>query len=337
MENYDTRLSTIYSRFFRSWIGHVVYGLRLPSNLNWYPGALKLQKEKEKAKSERRKEKKEKKREKKEKAKQNSSDFPHYKKAKEYPTEPGHDTLAQKGEECWVDMTGKFNEKRRGDDVEQLERSGLTEEHELPVSSSKPCYSSDSTQNSNKRKRFRSPSGGVRSHGNILRIRLPLQKHKEPDASVSKDQICSTSGRTEQPRKHESENFCSTSVGTDPAQGFSFRNKEASCSTSGRTEVDKKYTRVVVASTSLDSELDRVHSLYKDLVANWTPPALERQLHEFDDQEWLFGRKHEEKQVEKRYKPTTGISCSTSSTLWPPRAQYLPEADIYALPYTLPF
>lgn len=48
---------------------------------------------------------------------------------------------------------------------EQLERSSLTEEHEKPVSLRVPSTSSDSTENSNKRKRPSSPGDVTHGHG----------------------------------------------------------------------------------------------------------------------------------------------------------------------------
>ena len=56
-------------------------------------------------------------------------------------------------------------QKRIEDETEQLERSGLTEEHGQAVCSPNVSYLSDSTKKSNKRKRETSPSNDISSHG----------------------------------------------------------------------------------------------------------------------------------------------------------------------------
>lgn len=138
-----------------------IFGLPNPSILKCYSGALKLQREKEKAKAEkakaerkkekkeRKREKKEKRREKKEKVKLNSN------------TTVSHDEPAQKLGKSWGYLEAGHKTKSRIDSTEQLERSGLTEEHGQPIRSHNPSNSSDSTQNSNKRKRTSSLVNGT--------------------------------------------------------------------------------------------------------------------------------------------------------------------------------
>ncbi|KAI8003738.1 hypothetical protein LOK49_LG08G00235 [Camellia lanceoleosa] len=154
--------------------------------------SIKLQREREeKARTERKKEskreKKEKKREKEANAKHNGSEFGHGKKRK------FNDEKTKKLEEERVYLKGTHIQKNGEDEAEQLERSGLTEEHELPVCSRNPCYSSDSTETAAK--------GGR----NIIRIRLTSQKQKESDDVVTKGRLTSTSGRTDSTSQHDSE------------------------------------------------------------------------------------------------------------------------------------
>uniref|UniRef100_A0A5B7AVV8 Uncharacterized protein n=1 Tax=Davidia involucrata TaxID=16924 RepID=A0A5B7AVV8_DAVIN len=129
--------------------------------------SIKPQKEREKAKAERKKEKnrekKERKREKKEKRKQNLTEIDHGEERKL------NDEKIQKGEKSSVDFKGGYIQKRREDEAEQLERSGLTEEHGQPIYLQDPCYSSDSTLNSNKR-RHASILNGSSSHGEFMLI-----------------------------------------------------------------------------------------------------------------------------------------------------------------------
>lgn len=75
------------------------------------------------------------------------------------------DTKLQKGEDC---------------ENELIERSGITEELEQPVTSVEPCCWSDSTQSS---KRKRNSLQSTHDHGLPIKIRLPLRKHREPEES----------------------------------------------------------------------------------------------------------------------------------------------------------
>ncbi|CAK9172166.1 unnamed protein product [Ilex paraguariensis] len=261
--------------------------------------SIKLQREREKAKAERKKEKrrekKEKKREKKEKEKHSTCKL-------------AHDEKDHKGEKSSVDFKREYKRTWSKDEAEQLERSGLTEEHGLSVCAYNPSASSESTQNSNKRRRNASLPDGCHRNGNIIRIRLPLQKHKEPAASATKEVLCSTSGRINLPTQQKceiapgarQEGSYSTSLWTDiDTHTLPLRlEKELSCSTSRRTEI----------STQDDS----------------------RKRPDFDDEEWLFQRKHQDTLKEKRFKASSDLSCG-SSVMWP-CAQHLPNADIFALP-----
>lgn len=136
--------------------GHAVLVFYLPLFWTCYPGALKLQKEREVAKAE----KKDRKREKKEKKEKKREE----KKAKKEKSNLGFDKATHESK-------GKYLFKCLEDEAEQLERSNLTEEHEPAVCSQNSSCSSDSTQNSNKRKRPASPSrGGIQAHGSYLSL-----------------------------------------------------------------------------------------------------------------------------------------------------------------------
>lgn len=134
-------------------LGHVASALPWHQFLNLCDfGALKLQKHKVQAEEQR---KREKKREKKEKKKDKKE-----KKDKRSQKQGNSDGVY-----------GNFGEKfstdgKEGkDDSVQLERSSLTEEHAEPVCLRGPSSSSDSTENSNKRKRLPSPVDVSRGHG----------------------------------------------------------------------------------------------------------------------------------------------------------------------------
>lgn len=142
----------------------------------------KLQREGEKAKKEK---KKEKKREKKEKDKARESG--------EVGKEKHGHKKRHKDERHQEGKKERDHDKKRKLKTENFEKSNLTEEHGLPVGSQN---SSDSTLNSNKRHKPCLPPESCHNSGSIIRIRLPLQRHKDPKILPSKEQPCSSSGRT---------------------------------------------------------------------------------------------------------------------------------------------
>ncbi|PHU30197.1 hypothetical protein BC332_02290 [Capsicum chinense] len=71
---------------------------------------------------------------------------------------------------------------------------------------------------------------------------------------------------------------------------------------------------------------------FKNLILNCAPPTLH---YDYDDQDWLFQRKHKCTRVKEKGEVSNDISCGTSALL--PRAQYLDDAELYAFPFTIPF
>lgn len=138
-----------------------------------YSGAVKLQKEREKAKEERKKVKEEGKKDKrntKEKRK-DRKDKKGKKEKKERKEKEGKSTHngEDKVKESKLNHVESYHLEKvrvepgigclqKDDDNEQLERSAITEEHDQPFSLNEPSCLSDSTQSSNKRKRSTSPS-----------------------------------------------------------------------------------------------------------------------------------------------------------------------------------
>lgn len=177
--------------------------------------------------------------------------------------------------------------------------------------------------------------------GNIIRIRLlPPKKPKEHD----------TAGRIDFPAEHANEianrfsqerNFSakenSSIVGAFPIGTV----KEHVCSTSGRDEAAaaSAYGKARTASGhhTVMTNMQKVELEYRSLFENWDPPQLQSQHIGQDDEEWLFRGRNQDVRVERKLKPFSDpISCSSASVSGP-RAQYLHEADVYALPFTVPF
>ncbi|KAJ8540895.1 hypothetical protein K7X08_001711 [Anisodus acutangulus] len=280
--------------------------------------SIKLQKEREIAKAE----KKDKKREKKEKKREE-------KKAKTESSKLGLD----KGTH---DFKGKYLFKCLDDEAEQLERSNLTEEHGNAVCSQNSSCSSDSTQNSNKRKRPASPShAGIQAHGSIIRIRLSKKgvqaetlTSKENHLPIPAQQVAEVTVRTISERANPLSKTTNNQSCHPPLPVVGPRP-----STSGRI-----YSVAVDKATPSCSKVheNSIEFQYKNLIENWFPPSLQSDNLDFDDdQDWLFQRKPKQKRVEETNVDSNDTSCGSSS-LWP-RVQYLHDVDLYALPFTVPF
>ncbi|CAI9777904.1 unnamed protein product [Fraxinus pennsylvanica] len=306
--------------------------------------SIKLQNKREKSnegrKKEKRTEKKERRKEKKEKKKAKTN----------RKSGKSHNVDNVRGEEKnWVDSRGKLLHEGRKAEIEQLERSSLTEELEQPLCSRIPSSSSESTENSNKRKRHTSSIDGSNSLGNIIKIRLPSKKMKnEPDTSFDKPQLCSTSGRMYFPAQRNDEialrasrgTVCPTSQGAhNLVQGFrTGTDQELVFSASRQMEAaaQGKLGTSSGANTVL-TPMQRLELQYMNLVDNWVPPELHALANYPNDQEWLSQRKDNDVRGEKTFRSSGDtVSCSSSSALWP-QSRYLPDADIYALPFLVPF
>ncbi|XP_021668095.2 uncharacterized protein LOC110655906 isoform X2 [Hevea brasiliensis] len=217
---------------------------------------------------------------------------------------------------------------------EEAERSGLTEEHDQPVCSESRSCSSDGTRSSNKRKGDDSEYKGTKSQqtGNlILRIQLPLKRLRETDASVNGEQLCSTSGRSDS-------NLQQKKIIQMPVKGQCSAGNSNNCRRDLKRHENSAVHFVKTASGMLShrKEVQTAEALYKSLIEDWAPPALELEQTNFDDEEWLFQTKKQETRTSKRFKSHPDEPRLESSTLWP-SACYLHQADVYALPYTIPF
>lgn len=226
------------------------------------------------------------------------------------------------------------------DEAEQLERSNLTEEHEPAVCSQNSSCSSDSTQNSNKRKRPASPSrGGIQAHGSIIRIRLSKKGVQGEISASSKEKHL--------PKPAQQVAEVTVRASAERANPLLKTTIKRSCpppvvvsepSTSNCGWIDRVAVNNATPSCSKVHE-NSIEFQYKNLIENWLPPSLPSDnLDLDDDQSWLFQRKPKQARVEeKNIGSSNDKTCGSCSSLWQPRAQYLPEVDLYALPYTVPF
>ncbi|KAG7966826.1 hypothetical protein I3843_08G067700 [Carya illinoinensis] len=285
---------------------------------------IKLQREREKIKTEIQKEKKrEKEKRKSDRGKKISTDTGHGKRRKlDYQKCDEQERSKEKS-------LGAHIQKRIEAEAEQLERSGITDEHEQPTCSINVC--SDSLQGSNKRIRDSSPTSGLRSHGTIVRIRL----HSKGQDNEKLRFTCGRADDFHAQHKNGSVNFPSQEQGCFTntkenilAEKLNIRpKKEATCPVPGRHETTTSYKNEIPAE-----------SLYRTSIENWVlPPPQYHQGNDFsDDEEWLFKTQRENRYECERYEARNdAIGCR--SPMLRPRAYFLPEADVYALPYTVPF
>ncbi|KAI6687667.1 hypothetical protein NL676_024495 [Syzygium grande] len=206
------------------------------------------------------------------------------------------------------------------DSSEQAEKSSITEEHEQPVG-----YLSDGSKSSNKNRQDAS-SSTIERHGNILRIRL--KRAAAPESPLVGQPECTTSGRADFPPKYLRETShapCQTNTSSADARELVLAKPETSA------QLDTAFQTVPSSSRNESSELE---SAYEALMDHWVPLPLDHGLDEPVDEDWLFQTKRAEGKGLKRPKAGDDVVIPSS---WPPQAHYLPEAEIYALPYTVPF
>lgn len=250
---------------------------------------------------------------------------------------------------------------RKIEDYEN-ERSGITEELEQPVCSPQEPYSSDSSQSSKRKRGTELPS---QEHGPAIRIRLPLRKHREPEefkqgfqlGSCSRsagvaDSLARDTSRIDRPllsiKKAETPSR-SVGVADLPAPDtsriertlLSIKKADTSSQLHGNSapKICKPLPNVVpvdavaAANETVDDESRRMESLYKSLL------HIQPITYELGplDQDWLFSSVPKETKPVSKKQKTDAFQCQCSKSLLQPRAQYMPAADIYALPYTVPF
>ncbi|XP_039053327.1 bromodomain-containing protein 3-like isoform X2 [Hibiscus syriacus] len=300
---------------------------------------IKIKREEEKAKKDRKKEKKDKKEKKREKKKRDKALDIGETKSKKHSHKKRHkDESSQEGQK------GGDYQKRRENEVECYEKSTLTEEHGYAVG---PQNSSDSTLNSSKRQKLSLPPDSGHNSGSIIRIRLPSQRHKDPEVLPTKEQPCSTTGKIDEAfvqGTHEhvpgtgrelEEHLCSTANIRLPELTPKL-SKEKPFSSSGASESVARSAQASL-STSLCSSCSPTLALgFKNLVEDWVVPTQQTDITSFVDEDWLFQRKRNLNNGVKSNKDENIGSSQMSSTSWP-HARFLPDADIYALPFMAPF
>ncbi|GMJ01552.1 hypothetical protein like AT4G35940 [Hibiscus trionum] len=174
-----------------------------------------------------------------------------------------------------------------------------------------------------KKKLSSPPSDSEHNSGSIIRIRLPSQRHKDPEVLRCNEQPCSTSGKIDEAFVQETHEHV-------PRSGREL--EEHPCSTSNirlPNSAKKNLAPLLVCSPTLALQ-------FKNLVEDWFVPTLQSELTSFGDEDWLFQKKQNLNSEIKSSKDGNVSLCQMNSTSCP-HARFLPEADLYALPFTVPF
>ncbi|CAA0816656.1 Unknown protein [Striga hermonthica] len=308
--------------------------------------SIKLQKEKEKErkeKKERRKEKKEKRKERKERRKEKKHKT--IQNVGESDVQKLHVTKDKSGipkDDLGQKSSSDLLQKKRETENNQLEQSSLTEEHARPVTLYVPSSSSESTENSKKRKRLSPPEDDTCSNGQVILIRLPSTKQNELDALVKEQQQpCSTSGRIDSPSKidHVKDWPESFPNGTrSNGRDLNAKNGGENVCLTSLQKCDKIGHKA--KPESVLSSMQKMDMQYQNLFKNLLPPQVEETWLCSDSLDWLLeGNNQRGQELRAEKKPcyeNVSLSCSRSSVSWP-RVEYLPEVDVYALPFTVPY
>ncbi|CAN6984606.1 hypothetical protein BRARA_A00252 [Brassica rapa] len=228
-----------------------------------------------------------------------------------------------------------------------LEKSVVTVERELLQSTSQ--NSCDSTLNSNElpkqQKEKKQPHNNNNDSESIIRIRLPIrrqngdpevmmmtttnkdqQKKPCPSLEIKLDTVMAVS--REQPQQHP----CSTSKA----------HEEKIKDQIVRTKVGKERKLSSTTSSGLCRLCPPSMAVqFLNVIENWVPNRVELTNSE-DDECWWFVKKpscHKFDATErcKQLNRNNEMKQAISSSMAWPCARLLPEADVHALPYTVPF
>ncbi|KAK9063932.1 hypothetical protein SSX86_017804 [Deinandra increscens subsp. villosa] len=168
-------------------------------------------------------------------------------------------------------------------------------------------------------------------------------EHEKPSSSVSRN--IGVQGLDSGRQKHDPSNLNPgisgpvstkpnpTTTGKRPIDEIAAPHSSRPAKLEKKKEVPKKPSH-----TRAEKKLLKKHAKYEKLIGSWAPPVVVQALVPVvdDDEDWLCRRT-------KAAKPSTSTgeveTCReyAATSLWQPQARFLADADIHALPYTVPF
>lgn len=230
---------------------------------------------------------------------------------------------------------GSISDPRKNH-YEHLERSDLSEEHNPPAFVPNHCSSMPSTPKSSKKNAVQADPSGKRP-SMVLRIKLPLKKHNDPEPQST----CKVSYVSAQLSTSSKIQAVVTESTPQPKQHFLV--SEEPCFSGRAAE-----TPAIIMEAEPSNPRHRSHGhhirkserRFRELILNWKPPPL--QLNEEENLDWLFASRCQLKDGESGAKMSKAPISEPSACLVPTdslqqRACYLPEFDMYLLPYVIPF
>ncbi|CAH8325392.1 unnamed protein product [Eruca vesicaria subsp. sativa] len=164
----------------------------------------------------------------------------------------------------------------------------------------------------------------------IIRIRLPIRRPKDPEMTMMV-----TNKDHHQPCP--SQDIKLDSVAREQPQH--------PCSTSAPEQVSKRkdHTSKTKHKEKKLSSTAREALQFLNIVENWVPTTIESRVeltNSEDDECWWLVKKPSSNKIDtersKQLNRNNETRQQVMSNTWP-RASLLPEADVYALPYTVPF
>ncbi|CAL1383873.1 unnamed protein product [Linum trigynum] len=221
---------------------------------------------------------------------------------------------------------GGSTSQKKDSKEEGAESSGVTEEHGLPVFSQSPCHSSESVRVLNERPT--AAENTLERKRNVIKIKLNAPKPEEP---VSTEQI----GQPSTSSSQQKNNDVSERLPHPPSTSDLRKNEKDVSAEVGKTPIHVSSGSKKRSGSKKTSKQD----LYESLTSGWMPPALQSgQSEPGVELDWLFAsRKPGSLSTSEGSKIVSSCSAASSCTAVWPRAQFLPEVEVYSLPYTVPF
>ncbi|KAJ8511292.1 hypothetical protein OPV22_001726 [Ensete ventricosum] len=262
-----------------------------------------------------------------------------------------------KSQENKYEEKSLFDQKVRPtkDVFEHMEGSALTEEHELPYCIKHKYDSPESSQDSNKRRKLVSSVSSHNKPGTILRIKLSSwsrQRDAEPTLPSSRKTepellLPSSMQRNPQLPSTLQTAGVTTVVALEQVVHEHPAADEQPCSSGRDVETGlNQEAAVTLHRTSGSKRIGRrswQREQFRDLIVNWNPPSLQLESCDAGGEDWLCGapKRHSSLHSDEG-KATTEVASvsvrqSYMSSSLQPRACYLPEFDMYQLPYEVPF
>ncbi|CAN1127332.1 hypothetical protein LINPERPRIM_LOCUS29569 [Linum perenne] len=211
----------------------------------------------------------------------------------------------------------------------------------VPVSVEKPCLPSTSSSKP-------TPVIGHRPRDTVAATSsskpTPVIGHRPRDIVAATSSSKPTNANEDRPRDAVATTSSShlTDVREDRPRHPVAAAPETSTSFPDLTKKEKDASaKVSSGSHSKGSRrLNKKMSIYESLTNGWAFPALVAEQSETEDLDWLStSRKSGRHTSSSKANPNNGAASTCSASLcttWP-KAQCLPEVDVYALPYTIPF